>query len=224
MKLRSEELKRISLHSFQLTGHNNKFTGTDALLIWQYVRANQKYQRDYLKLKDALEKNQADDDYCDSLLQLFCSGWSVSEPVDFNVEKIPNEFAFHYRLVRKVEKLSRENYLFDWNHDPVQPEVILAINVRADRRLVLKEIESYLEGEKDEWEDDRLYPNNLAHLCDNFLCFYLKEVLKLTNKEVKKRYTDIFAGELQDSQLNAKIASFHDVSGKSPWCFFAANR
>lgn len=225
MKLSSDELKGIATHSFQLMGHNNKFVGLDALLVWQYIRFNKKYKRDYLALKEAHNQHSEDDDYCDSLVQAFCSCWCVPEPVDFNLEKVPTDFYFEYRLVRKIESFARERYLFDWNSDPSQPELVLAINTRADRRLVLKEIESYLDGEKNDWAKDRLRPNTLAHLSDNFLCFYLKEVSKLNNTQIKHEYKKVFpGGDLQDSQLKDKIDSFSNVAARAPWCFFAATQ
>lgn len=223
MKLSSEELKELALHKFRLNGHNNKFTGIDSLLIWQYVRANPKYRHDFSVLKKELERYSEEDDYCDSLEQRFCAHWSISEPIDFKLEKIPENLTFIYRLVRKIESLSREKYLFDWNQDPSQPEVLLAINTRADKRLVLREIESYLETAKDDLDQDRLRPNNLTHLTDNFLCFYLKEVLGLSKAQVKREYRKVYAGgDLQDAQLSEKIQSFSKIAAKAPWCFFVA--
>lgn len=222
MKLSFDELKQLANHSFEWTGHNSIFTKLDARIVWQHVRFNKKYRKQYKKLVAAVSKTQ-DEDFEDFEVQSFCSCWGIPQPLDFNTQKPPLDFYFDLKTVRRIENLKREARVFDWNSDPASPEVIVAINTHADSRLVIKEIESLLENHQETWSHYILRPATTTHVVDNFVCFHLKEVMQLKNKDVKAKYKEIYPGsDLQDQQIKAKIESFKTISNKSPWCFVTA--
>lgn len=222
MDISFEELKQLAKHSFEWTGHNSKFTKLDALIVWQHVRFNKKYRKQYKKLVADVTKTQ-NEDFEDFEVQSFCSCWGISDRLDFNTQKPPQEFYFDLKVVRQIDNLKKEAYLFDWHQDPSSPEIIVAINTQADSKLILKEIESLLDDEHQTWSRYVLRPATATHVVDNFICFHLKEVMKLKNKDVKTKYKEIYPGsDLQDQQIKAKIESFRVISDKSPWCFITA--
>lgn len=218
MSLAESDLRRIGTHIFNFGVPGDRFTGTDALLIWQYVRFNPAYRKAYSNLKIEVEKGSADEDF---IVQNFCEEWCMSEPLHFDDPKPPKRFYFDRRLVKKFSNPKVLRAWADWGSD--RSPLLLIVNPNGDRNLILQQIEILLNEEPDE-HSKKIKASSTGHLTDNFICFYLSQIEQLAPKDVKTRYRSIYPNTvtLQNHQVKRKVKKFRSDSVVAPWCFFAA--
>lgn len=224
--LTDERLEAIANHKFEKYGNNDKLVGLDAALIWQFVRFNPDYIKQYNSLKKSHSVPEEDDEFNEGMRQSFAQDWHMSKPLDYGQADIPADFYFEYKLVRELTDFKNDRRLLDWNRDVLEPQKVLAINLRGDRRQIIKEIEQLISDNSAEFDEYRLKPNNIAHLAESFLCYYLRSVRGLTNSEIMTAYGRIMksASAIVHNQVDEKVQSFLDVSSKAPTCFFVGYR
>lgn len=220
MELSNTDLRKIAGHTVNLSSADNRLSETDAAVVWQYVRFNSIYQSEYTKLKNKV-KRTSDEEAEDFLVQIFCETWGMSEAIDFKMSIPPKKFYFDRRMVRASKNLRVFQSIANWEHD----NLFLSVNISGDRKLIEQQVLDVLRSHHRESNSNvRIKGSSLSHLTDNFICFYLKTVLNLRNKEIKQQYKELKAGgTLQDAQINSKVESFKRNSAKAPWCFFAAH-
>lgn len=88
--------------------NNGKVKGHEARLVWQYVRRNPRYIKEYSELKaiekEIIEQINSDanfDEYVDGKLEMaeavFSYRWCISEPLSPNTVKAPDDLVFKRR-------------------------------------------------------------------------------------------------------------------------------
>ena len=219
MKLNDHELLAIAEHSFSIENLGEKVTNIDALVIWQYVRFNPSYQKDYTSILNQID-NGLDGEFA---TQMICEEWCLSEPLDFNKPTLPEGFYFNRNLIKVFSNPSVLKLWADWNADKLP--LLISVNPHGDKNLILKQISKALsELDVVQLDSKRLKGSSINHVTDNFICFYLRVVLGLEPKAVKRQYQEIYkqTNQLQNKQIIDKVKSFEQTSSFAPWCFFVA--
>ena len=211
-------------------GQKNVFTGLNALLIWQYVRMNPLYQKEFDKLRGTRNKRALAE-------EAFCMRWGIAEPYNYRKENILGGYTFQKHSVYSV------NYEDDVNHGgqvealawtiqnqrstPETQVLLLLIDQYGDKKMILNEVRKVI----DEWIPDtknklyRIKGSAQHRFTDNLACFYFNRIKKLTPSKVSeklKTLLNINYAELQSHQLADKVKTFCRWSESSPGIFFRA--
>lgn len=213
-------------------GKRNTFRGNEALLIWQYVRFNESYQRQF----DYFKRNGADHDS-------FPNSWGMNIPLDYFDEDIPPGFIFQnisfYALkIEDIEEFDHapkilSSVFYEMSKCKEQyfseaPPIVLVIDHLIDEKLATEQLKDILrkdgfrQGFKPSAKGKTIKASALKNLVDNLLCYFLREHKGLTAKEIKNdlKQTLGLSLTLSGNALSRKVSTFKKYSKLSPNCFF----
>lgn len=208
-----------STNSKEMTADKvGRIKGKFATLIWQYVRFNDKYRAEYEHLIKLRNENNAKED---ELLEDFKNRWAISHLLECDRVIPPKSFYFN---ANAIQFFKDKKTLLQWadRHIPAGKEhryLFAIIDLDKDPNMTLSLLKKQIENKK---AFSRFKGSSSKSFGDNFVCYYLKEVVGMKPKDAIKNYKSICKAPLQNSQLIKKVKSFKRLSAASPFIFFNA--
>jgi hypothetical protein len=164
-------LRNLAKREINFSNPELRMVGDKAALVWQFVRHNKKYQKQYQSLqleKHRIESNQkqlpgqfAESAYSslERAESIFCRHWCISQPLDPGRIKPPRGFSFSYNPIRLVPSRYPSisqlagNFLSDDRHPDLsalidgQNDLTLniVIDPLGDREIILSQINTCIE-------------------------------------------------------------------------------
>jgi len=221
-----------------LVSENGKIEGNAALLVWQFLRFNKKYQKDY----DIISKPNEDEDilnFFEDKLEGFKNRWCLEFPIDYNVS-LPEKIIFTHPVAVKeikpalakfekylVKTLSHEINRADGTKAAVPPLKLL-IDPLGDSVLTVKKITEILNREKQKYDTEinkvMIKGSSKPHLLLKIFFYYCYKIEGIKPKKLIEKYNALSPhnkiGSFQNHQIKRLIDSFITISNNSPWCFF----
>lgn len=195
-----------------------RLKGDFAILVWQYVRFNDKYRADYDLLVKSRDQNPFKEE---GLLNDFKDRWAISHLLEYEQPIPPESFYFKSNAVQFFKDWKRLSQWTSW-HIPVgknHPYLFAIIDLDKDPKIILQLLKSQLESSKGV---SRFKASSSKSFGDNFICFYLRVVMDMKPKDAIEKYKAICQAPLQNAQLIKKVKSFRRLSAASPFIFFNA--
>lgn len=225
------------LYGVQLAiGKQSLIKDKEALLVWQYVRANPRYQEEYDKFKKSTDNPHKEDN------RDFCTRWRMSSPLDYKNPVIQDGFHFIKLSAFKIDFFEDEeserllnatlfefrNQQMGWQNRLGHTPIVFVVDRMASPEVALNEIKFQLCNDKIRAEFFssvdylRIRGSAKGNLLQNIICFYSHEVEGKGVAKVKKDLKT-FANmnvNLQSHQLRKRIDTFKKWSMESPDIFF----
>lgn len=219
----------------------------DGLLIWQYVRFNPQYQKDFKSAQAFADT--VDNEYAADIFSDLGRNWALYPyAIDPSAMALPTENYFQVKTdvksinVRKIlaDKMKRDVFLerlrLAYNSDgrPAK-QLLISVNPMADKKSILSVIEKIVEDAKSEFlsqldsakpiSDVALKARGTTNLVEHLCAYYLTEQLTVSGaKAITEKMGAIIglqrAEPFQDQHIERMVERFKKVSSLSPWCFF----
>lgn len=187
-------------------------------LIWQYIRFNSKYKKDYFNRNNLARK-------------YYLSNWCLSRPVD------PNEFFlneekifFKYAHISSTE-IDIKNSGYDYR-DKEPLSITLTIHPMARPDFVWDFLKKYIALYHPIFLNPgiryRLEPKNIGYYANYFAYFFLHKKLKFGLKDIRDLIRDpkyknilrVSESGLKQRTLDNSVEKFEKIQSFSPFCFF----